>query len=117
VSTLPDGVPGGDNTCADIHITPDGAHLYVSNRGHDSLAAFAVSGNGSTLTSRGHTETEARPREFEISPRGRYLFAAGRDSNMMASYTRQNDGQLVPGPVYDVGTEPLWVLAVEIPAA
>ena len=31
-----------DNHCADIQISPDGRFLYGSNRGHDSIAIFAV---------------------------------------------------------------------------
>ncbi|MEX1367472.1 MAG: lactonase family protein [Nannocystaceae bacterium] len=116
VSTLPEGFDGSANTCADIHVTPDGRFVYVSNRGHDSLAMFAVDEGTGQLGSLGQVPTEARPREFELSPRGRYAFAAGQDSNMMASYAiDQATGMLSPGPVYDVGEEPLWVLAVELP--
>jgi hypothetical protein len=44
------------------------------------------------------------------------VYAAGQQSGMMASYTVQDDGTLTPGPIYDVGDTPLWVLAIEIPA-
>jgi 6-phosphogluconolactonase len=37
VRTLPTGYDGR-NLPADIHLTPDGQYLYVSNRGHDSFA-------------------------------------------------------------------------------
>jgi 6-phosphogluconolactonase len=113
--TIPNDADAGSNTCADIHITPDGSFLYVSNRGHDSLAMFSVSADGATLTSLGTVPTQTRPREFEVSPRGRYVYAAGQDSDMMASYTVQPDGTLVANAVYDVGDQPLWVLAIEVP--
>jgi 6-phosphogluconolactonase len=116
-STIPQGFDPDSNTCADIHITPDGQYLYVSNRGHDSLAMFSVSADGAMLTSLGQVDTEATPREFEVSPRGRYVYSAGQDSGMMASYTVADDGTLTPGTVYDVGDTPLWVLAIEIPPA
>ena len=64
----------------------------------------------------GQVPTEPRPREFEVDPRGRYVYAAGQDSGRVASYViDQTSGQLTPGPVYDVGPNPLWVLAVELP--
>jgi 6-phosphogluconolactonase len=116
VSTLPNDFPGGDNTCADVHITPDGRFVYVSNRGHDSLAMFSVDAGTGQLSSLGQVPTEPRPREFEVSPRGRYVYAAGQDSGRLASYTvDQGTGVLVPGPVVDVGPDPLWVLAIELP--
>lgn len=114
--TLPDGFPGDDNTCADVHVTPDGRFVYVSNRGHDSLAMFAVDPGTGLLTGLGQVPTEPRPREFEVDPRGRYVYAAGQDSGRVASYViDQGTGMLTPGPVYDVGPNPLWVLAIELP--
>jgi len=116
VSTLPPEFPGGNNTCADVHITPDGRNVYVSNRGHDSLAMFSVDPATGLLTSLGQVPTEPRPREFEVSPRGRYVYAAGQDSGILASYTvDETTGVLTPGLVYNVGENPLWVLAVELP--
>ncbi|MCA9710678.1 MAG: lactonase family protein [Myxococcales bacterium] len=117
VSTIPAGFDGGNNTCADVHVTPDGRFVYVSNRGHDSLAMFSVDPATGLLTALGQVPTEARPREFEVSPRGRYVYAAGQDSGRVASYAVDDaTGMLTPGPVYDVGPNPLWVLAIELPA-
>jgi 6-phosphogluconolactonase len=102
VTTLPDDFPGDQNTCADVHITPDGRFVYVSNRGYDSLAMFAVDPGTGLLTPMGYVDTEPRPREFEIDPRGRYVYAAGQDSGRVASYTIDAaSGVLTPGPVYD----------------
>jgi len=116
VTTLPDDFPGDDNTCADVHVTPDGRFVYVSNRGHDSLAMFAVDPATGMPVAMGYAPTEPRPREFEVDPRGRYVYAAGQDSGRVASYViDQTSGQLTPGPVYDVGPNPLWVLAIELP--
>ncbi|MEM9463003.1 MAG: lactonase family protein [Myxococcota bacterium] len=117
VDTLPGDFNGDDNTCADVHVTPDGRFVYVSNRGHDSLAMFEVDPDTGLLTSLGQVATEPRPREFEVSPRGRYVYAAGQDSGMMASYTvDEATGMLTAGPVYEVGADPRWVLAIELPA-
>jgi 6-phosphogluconolactonase len=116
VTTLPDDFPGNTNTCADVHITPNGRFLYVSNRGHDSLAMYAIDRGTGLPVPMGQVPTEPRPREFEVDPRGRYVYAAGQDSGRVASYViDQDSGVLTPGPVYDVGPNPLWVLAIELP--
>lgn len=116
ITTLPDDFPGDQNTCADVHITPDGRFLYVSNRGADSLAMYAIAPGTGMPVPMGYAPTEPRPREFEIDPRGRYVYAAGQDSGRVASYViDQDSGVLTAGPIYDVGPNPLWVLAIELP--
>jgi 6-phosphogluconolactonase len=113
ISTLPGG-SSPDNTCADVHITPDGRFLYASNRGDNSLAMFTVDATDGSLTANGHQPTEPVPREFEVTPDGRYLYAAGQDSDMLASYRIEADGKLTPQTIYPVGETPMWVLAVGI---
>jgi len=100
------------NTCADIHITPDGKFLYASNRGHDSLAGFSVDGKTGELSPIGWFPTEKEPREFEIDPSGRYLIAAGESSGKIALYRINNDGSLYLLKTYEVGQWPVWVMAV-----
>ncbi len=116
-STLPGGMSSGSNTCADIHITPDGTALYASNRGDDSIAMFSVDGTGA-ITAMGHVDTEARPREFEVTRDGRFVYVAGQDSDMLAAYQVGAAGMLTPldPPTYTVGDEPMWVLAVTVDA-
>lgn len=80
VGTLPDGW-GGKNTTAEIGVAPDGRFLYVSNRGHDSIAVFAV-GDGGRLTLRGCEPTGGkRPRFFTLDPEGAFLYAANQESD------------------------------------
>lgn len=114
-STLPGGQPSGGNTCADIHITPDGNALYASNRGDNSLAMFSVD-NAGALAPIGHVATELIPREFEITRDGRFVFAANQDSNTLNAYVVGTDGTLTPGPtpLYAVGDRPMWVLAISV---
>jgi 6-phosphogluconolactonase len=114
-STLPGGMPSAGNTCADIHITPDGKALYASNRGDDSLAMFSVDAAGA-LTVVGHVATEQRPREFEVTRDGRFVYAAGQDSDMLAAYRVEASGSLTPlsPATYAVGNQPMWVLAVSV---
>jgi 6-phosphogluconolactonase len=81
VPTLPPDFKGA-NTTAEIRCTPDGRFLYVSNRGHDSLAVFAVDETTGALTPSGHVSTQGHtPRHFAIDATGRYLIAANQDTD------------------------------------
>jgi 6-phosphogluconolactonase len=100
------------NTCADIHITPDGRFLYASNRGHDSLAGFSIDAESGRLTQTGWFPTEKEPREFEIDPSGQFVISAGESSGGIALYRIQNDGSLSLLKTYSVGQWPVWVKAI-----
>jgi 6-phosphogluconolactonase len=105
VSTLPVDFQG-QNTCADVHITPDGKFLYGSNRGHDSIVIYKINENG-TLTHVGHEPTQGRnPRNFALDPSGTYLFAANQDTDTIVTFRiDQQTGKLAPtGHVTEVPT-------------
>lgn len=71
----------GENTSADIHTAINGRYLYVSNRGHNSLAEYSVDTDG-LLTLIGFQSTNGdRPRNFLVDPRGNFLFVANRNSD------------------------------------
>ena len=90
-------------------MTQDGKFLYASNRGHDSLAIFAVNDDGS-LTAKGHQPTEATPRFFDLDPTGTYILAVGQNSGRMATYrVNRDDGSLEPMATFRVGESPLWI--------
>ncbi len=81
VSTLPAGF-GGSNTCAEIFVHPSGRFVYGSNRGHDSVARFAVDAQTGALTPLGHTPTGGRtPRSFGLTPDGALLLVANQRSD------------------------------------
>lgn len=112
LSTLPEDYTE-KNTCAQIHIHPSGNFLYISNRGHNSIARFAVQADGS-LESLGQTPTEPIPRPFNLDPEGNFLFAAGQKSDKMASYRiNQETGDLTPLKVYEVGKTPMWIMILK----
>jgi len=114
-STLPKGF-GGRNTCAQIHIHPSGRWLYVSNRGHDSLAIFAIDAETGLLTPAGHQPTEPTPRAFNIDPAGRMLYVAGLGSDRLATYwVDEETGQLEGLDTYPLGRNPMWVLPLSTP--
>jgi 6-phosphogluconolactonase (cycloisomerase 2 family) len=78
-----DTTPGyGNKGSADIHLTPDGKYLYASNRlKADGIAIFSVNSKDGTLTRIGYQETGVHPRNFILTPNGKFLLCANRDSN------------------------------------
>lgn len=94
---------------ADIHIHPSGRWLYVSNRGHNSLAIFEVDLSSGQLTPLGHQSTLGDwPRGFMITPNGKFLLVANRRSdNIVIFEIEAASGQLkdtgkriqIPAPV------------------
>ena len=79
-------------------LSADGRMLYGSNRGHDSIAVFAVDPADGRLTLRGHVPTGGqRPRNFALDPTGAYLLVANQDSNSVTVF-RLSAGAL-PAPV------------------
>ncbi len=114
VTTLPDGYTAR-NTCSQIHLTPSGEFLYVGNRGHNSIAGFAVNQANGRLTAIGHVSTEAVPSAFSLDPTGHFLFAAGTATGRLASYRINNEtGALTPLSTYAVGQRPAAVTAVHL---
>jgi len=114
VSTLPDGY-SVRNTCSQIHLTPSGQFLYVANRGHNSIAGFAVDSATGHLTAIGHVSTEAVPSAFGLDPAGHFLFAAGTASGRLAAYRIDDKtGTLTPLATYAVGQRPAAVLATRL---
>lgn len=95
VPTLPEEF-GGENTTAHIVASDDGQFVYGSNRGHDSIAIFAVDAESGDLTSLGHVPTEgSTPRNFSIDPTGRWLLAANQQSDTLVAFHRDaQTGQL-----------------------
>jgi 6-phosphogluconolactonase len=113
ITTLPAGYTER-NTCSQIQITPSGKFLYAPNRGHNSIASFAVDSSG-RLTALGQVATEAVPSAFSLDPEGHFLFAAGSASNRLAAYrVNSNTGELTPLGTYDVGKRPMWVLITRL---
>ena len=73
---------------ADIHFSPDGKFLYASNRlQNDGIAIFKVVPDG-TLTYAGYQNTGIHPRNFNITPNGKFLLAACRDSGCIQIFRR-----------------------------
>lgn len=97
INTLPAGW-SGTSYCADIHISPNGKFLYGSNRGHDSIAIFAIARTGGLLSLVGHqSEGIVWPRNFAIDPAGRFLYVANQNSDSIVAFAMDaNTGALTP---------------------
>lgn len=87
ISTLPDAFADFSKS-ADIHLSNDGEFLYASNRGHNSLAIYAVADNG-TLTVLDYVSTRGDgPRNFALTPDNNYVVVANEFTNNLISYKR-----------------------------
>ena len=86
ISSLPEGF-SEKNSSADIHLHPSGKFLYVSNRGHNSIASFTIDETSGELTALEYTSTRGKtPRNFAVSPDGDHLYAANQDSNSVSIF-------------------------------
>lgn len=95
LSTLPQGWHG-DSITAHIAISRAGDRLYVSNRGHDSIAVFALDDRGFP-TPLGHAATGgASPRHFLLIEEARLVIVAHEKSQTMTTLTIDVDGLLHP---------------------
>jgi len=106
ISTLPSMFDGRSH-CADVHVHPSGKFVYGSNRGHDSIAIFAIDQSTGLLSVVGHESTQGQvPRGFAIDPTGTFLLAANQNSdNVVVFRIDQEIGSLTPtGHSLDVPT-------------
>jgi 6-phosphogluconolactonase len=114
LTTLPEGFTAR-NTCSQIHLTASGQFLYVGNRGHNSLAGFAVDAATGQLTALGHVATDAVPSAFGLDPTSHFVFAAGAATGRLTSYRLHAEtGALTPLETYAVGQRPMAVLATRL---
>lgn len=110
-STLPDGFEG-ENTTAQVCVHPSGRFLYVSNRGHDSIAIFGIDAATGRLKPAGHAATRGKtPRNFNIDPSGRWLLAANQQSDSLAVFRIDPaNGRLEPAALIEGVPTPVCVL-------
>ena len=114
-SALPPGFTGKP-WAADLHLAPDGRHLYASERTSSTITVFEVDAASGHLKTLSQVPTEKTPRGFAIDPAGRYLIASGQDSHAIAVYAIDKaSGALTPLQRYTVGKNPNWVEIVDLP--
>ena len=92
--TLPAGAETKGASTAEIFVRPDGKTLYVSNRGHDSIAVYSIAQDGKLALLQHVLGTPATPRGFGLSADGRWLVCAGQKSGTINAYRIGRDGKL-----------------------
>ncbi len=95
--TVPSGWTG-TNYPADIHVAASGRVLYVSNRGHNSIAVFSVAESTGALGLEQVVSTGGDwPRNFSLDPTGRWLLVANQRSGHVVVFARDPaTGRLTP---------------------
>lgn len=83
--TLPPGTDETGKTTAAIACHPSGKHLYVSNRGHDSIAVFAISADGRMKLVEIASAGVKEPRGMALDRSGKWLVVAGQNSDDVVS--------------------------------
>jgi 6-phosphogluconolactonase len=88
----------GENTGSEIAVGHDGRFVYASNRGHDSVAIFAVDPAKGTLSSAGWMSSQGRsPRFIALDPSQRFLYAANEQSDtILTGRADVSTGRLTP---------------------
>ncbi len=90
-STLPKDFTA-QSSIAEIVVHPAGRFVYVSNRGHDSIAILTLDPSTGVLTPAGHVSTQGKgPRNFSISPDGKFMVVANENGNNLVAYTIDAD--------------------------
>ncbi len=113
VSTLPVGFTG-DSIAAEVAVHPGGHRVYVSNRGHDSIATFAIDGPEDPPTLLEHVPSGGRtPRHFALHPRARSLLVANQDSDTLVAFALDDDGIPRRSDVVARASQPVCVMFVE----
>ncbi|MFD1470121.1 lactonase family protein [Hymenobacter caeli] len=112
LTTLPAGF-AETNSVADVHVGPNGKFLYVSNRGRNSIAVFAIGADGQLAPVQDVDTQGKTPRNFALDPSGRLLLVANQNSNNVFTYrVDQQTGKLTPtGQHVDVPS-PMFVEVV-----
>lgn len=107
----------GAQGSADIHLSPDGRFLYASNRlKGDGIAIFSVDSASGRLSRVGYQPTAAHPRNFGITPNGKYLLCASRDENRVQIYERDPETGLLRDIHNDIPvSRPVCVMFVTQP--
>jgi 6-phosphogluconolactonase len=106
LSTLPEGFQGA-NTAAEVQVHPSGKFVYGSNRGHNTIAVFAVDPKSGRLAFIEHVPTQGKtPRHFALDPSGNWLLAENQDSDTVVVFrVDAKTGRLSPtGQVLEIGS-------------
>ena len=98
LSTLPKGTPTTGLSTAEVRVHPNGKFVYVSNRGHNTIAIFRFNQKNGKLKAVGHVSTGGEtPRNFNLDPSGRFALVANQSThNVVVFRVNQKTGELTP---------------------
>lgn len=109
VSTLPADFQG-QNSIAELAVHPSGRYVYISNRGHNSVAVFGVDAAKGTLTLLQHQSTGGRtPRHFGLDPTARHVIMANQQSDNLLVSRIDSTGRLTPSGELVSAPTPVYV--------
>ena len=96
--TLPDNAKRKGASTAEVVVHPSGQFVYVSNRGHNSIAIFGIGAKTRIVTLIGHqSKGISTPRNFAIEPTGHYMLVANQDGHSVIAFRiNQKSGELTP---------------------
>jgi 6-phosphogluconolactonase len=98
LSTLPKDADRKGASTAEVVVHPSGKFVYVSNRGHNSIAIFAIDAKTRVLTAVGHqSKGISTPRNFAIEPSGQYMLVANQSGDSVIVFRIDaKTGELTP---------------------
>ncbi|MEM0927261.1 MAG: beta-propeller fold lactonase family protein, partial [Planctomycetota bacterium] len=106
--SMPASFPGRATTSR-VECHPNGKFVFIANRGHGTIAAFAFDESSQQLSFLSHTPCEKTTRGFAISPDGNVLVAAGQDSDRIVCFEIGKNGSLTRTASLACGSTPWWV--------
>jgi 6-phosphogluconolactonase len=111
VPTLPKEF-SGRSTAAEIAVHANGKFLYASNRGHDSIATYAIANASGELTLLDHVNAGGKtPRYFTFDPSNRWLIVTNQDSGDIVTFAvDENTGRLTPHGKAQKLTKPMGIV-------
>jgi 6-phosphogluconolactonase len=97
ISTLPADFHGS-SACSEIAVHSNGKFLYASNRGHDSIAVFAIDAGSGRLTPLEYVPSGGKtPRNFALDPSAQWMLVTNHGNNVaMVFRIDQATGKLTP---------------------
>ncbi len=114
ISTLPPHF-AGENTGAEVQVSPSGRFVYVSNRGHDSIGVFEADAREGTLKPIQDVSTEGKtPRNFVFDPSGRVMLVGDQDSDKIVVFRVDvRTGRLRPTAITGTAIAPVCLSFAE----
>ena len=100
---------------ARLQLHPSGKWVLCANRGHQSLAVFAIDEVTGRLDFKACTKVDATPRAFAFDSSGRFCYSAGERTDTIKCFSfDQSSGDMKLLHTYGTGRHPWWVEVVEV---